>query len=139
VHDLEGDATLAQRGDLTPAALVGESRLDPAQSPRTRARSLTDPQLPRILKAGYKFLTFVLSMEGLHMSLVKVKEKFQVTLPAAIRQKVGVDVGDLLEATVQGKRITFTPKVAVDRYGPFSSAKALVRSLHHESRKLKKR
>lgn len=92
------------------------------------------------------------------MSLVKVKEKFQVTLPAAIRQKVGVDVGDLLEATVQGKRITFTPKVAVDRavveqrlaegledvkkgrvYGPFSSAKALVRSLHQESRKLKKR
>ena len=49
------------------------------------------------------------------MSLVKVKEKFQVTLPAAIRQKAGVDVGDLLEATVQGKRITFTPKVAVDR------------------------
>jgi AbrB family looped-hinge helix DNA binding protein len=97
-------------------------------------------------------------MEELHMPLVKVKEKFQVTLPAAIRQKVGVDVGDLLEATVQGKRIAFTPKVAVDRafveqrlaegledvkkgrvYGPFSSAKALVRSLHHESRKLKKR
>ena len=126
--------------------------------PSTNSRSLTDPRLPPILKGGYKFLTFFLSMEELHMPLVKVKEKFQVTLPAAIRQKVGVDVGDLLEATVQGKTITFTPKVAVDRafveqrlaegledvkkgrvYGPFSSAKALVRSLHHESRKLKKR
>lgn len=92
------------------------------------------------------------------MPLVKVKEKFQVTLPTAIRKKAGVDVGDLLEATVKGKKIMLTPKVAVDRalveerlaegledvkkgrtFGPFASAKALARSLHRETGKLKKR
>ncbi len=92
------------------------------------------------------------------MSLVKVKEKYQVTLPAAVRQKAGVTVGDLLEAKVQGKKITLIPKIAVDRefiekrlaegledikkgrvYGPFSSAKETIRSLHREAKKLKKR
>ncbi len=92
------------------------------------------------------------------MSLVKVKGKYQVTLPASVRQKAGVAVGDLLEAKVEGKKITLMPKVVVDRdfiekrlaegledlkkgrvYGPFTSAKELVRSLHREARKLKKR
>jgi AbrB family looped-hinge helix DNA binding protein len=82
------------------------------------------------------------------VALVKVKEKYQVTLPVSVRQKAGLAVGDLLEAQVQGKKITLTPKVAVDRalvekrlaesfedyrrgrvYGPFSSAKEAVRSL----------
>ncbi len=92
------------------------------------------------------------------MSLVKVKGKYQVTLPASVRQKAGVAVGDLLEAKVEGKKITLMPKVVVDRdfiekrlaegledlkkgrvYGPFTSAKELVRSLHREAKKLKKR
>lgn len=92
------------------------------------------------------------------MPLVKVKEKYQVTLPSAVRQKAGVAVGDLLEARVQGKKITLTPKVAVDRaliekrlaegledlkkgrvYGPFSSAKEAIRSLHREAKKVRKR
>jgi AbrB family looped-hinge helix DNA binding protein len=82
------------------------------------------------------------------VALVKVKEKYQVTLPVSVRQKAGLAVGDLLEAQVQGKKITLTPKIAVDRalvekrlaesfedyrrgrvYGPFSSAKEAVRSL----------
>jgi len=80
--------------------------------------------------------------------LVKVKEKYQVTLPASVRQKTKVAVGDLLEAQVQGRKITLTPKVVVDRafiekrlaesfedfrkgrvYGPFSSAKEVIRAL----------
>jgi AbrB family looped-hinge helix DNA binding protein len=31
------------------------------------------------------------------MALVKVKEKYQLTLPAEIREKAGVAVGDVLE------------------------------------------
>jgi len=90
--------------------------------------------------------------------LVKVKEKYQVTLPAALRRKAGLAVGDLLEAQVQGRKITLTPKAVVDRafvekrlaeglddlkkgrvYGPFSSAREAVRSLHRETKRLKKR
>ena len=87
------------------------------------------------------------------MSLVKVKDKYQVTLPAALRAKAGVSIGDILEAKYKGNKITLTPKGVVDReiaislkeidegktYGPFNSAKDLVRSLKRESRKLKKR
>lgn len=82
------------------------------------------------------------------MPLVKVKEKYQVTLPASVRRKAGVAVGDLLEAKVQGKKITLTPKLVVDRaviekrlaesfedfskgrvHGPFSSAREAIRAL----------
>lgn len=92
------------------------------------------------------------------MPLVKVKEKFQVTLPTEVREKAGVAIGDVLEAKVQGNKITLTPKVVVDRafvekrlaeslddakagrvYGPFGSAKETVRSLRREARRLKKR
>ena len=38
-----------------------------------------------------------------------VKDRFQVTLPTVLRQKAGLVVGDLLEATVRGKTITLTP------------------------------
>ena len=77
------------------------------------------------------------------MPLVKVKEKYQVTLPASVRQRAGVAVGDFLEAKVQGKKITLTPKRVIDRelalaieefkrgrfIGPFRTAKAAVRAL----------
>ena len=87
------------------------------------------------------------------MPLVRVKEKYQVTLPASVRRKAGLAVGDLLEANVEGKKITLTPKSVVDRelalaledvrkgrvYGPFSSAKEVIQSLHREAKKLRKR
>lgn len=92
------------------------------------------------------------------MPLVKVKDKFQVTLPTEVREKAGVAVGDILEAKVDGQKITLTPKVVVDRAmiekrlakgladitagrvsGPFASAKTVIRSLHREARRLKKR
>ena len=82
------------------------------------------------------------------MPLVKVKEKFQVTLPTSVRQKAGVAVGDLLEAQVQGRKITLTPKRVVDRdlalaledfkqgrfIGPFRTAKAAVRALRRAAK-----
>lgn len=49
------------------------------------------------------------------MPLVKIKQKYQVTLPASVRKKAGVAVGDLLEPQVRGKTITLTPKMAIDR------------------------
>ena len=87
------------------------------------------------------------------MALVKVRSKYQVLIPPHVREKVQIRVGDLLEASVERGKITFTPKSIVDReiavalkeidegksYGPFTSAKGLVRSLNRESRKLKKK
>lgn len=81
------------------------------------------------------------------MPLVKVKNKYQVTLPAPLRERVGVAVGDLLETKVEGKKITLTPKTLIDKelhasllaslaeaerkgtIGPFRSARAAIRAL----------
>ena len=51
----------------------------------------------------------------LTLSLVKVKEKFQITLPAEIREKLDLAVGDILEATITGETIMLKPKAVVDR------------------------
>ena len=49
------------------------------------------------------------------MSLVRVKRKHQVTIPAKIRDELALDEGDLLRVEVEGNRIVFTPQVAVER------------------------
>ena len=49
------------------------------------------------------------------LPLVKVKDKFQVTIPAEIREVMRLAVGDILEATIQDKHIVLKPKAIVDR------------------------
>jgi AbrB family looped-hinge helix DNA binding protein len=49
------------------------------------------------------------------MAVVTVKNKFQVVIPRSVREKIGVGVGDLLEARVERGTIIFTPKTLVDR------------------------
>jgi AbrB family looped-hinge helix DNA binding protein len=89
---------------------------------------------------------------GTGMSLVKVKAKYQVTLPSAVREAAGVDVGDLLEAEIRNGKIILTPKSIIDRrvaesledfekgrtYGPFTSADEVIRSLRGNIKKIQK-
>lgn len=84
------------------------------------------------------------------MAIVRVKSKFQVTLPSRIRGQIGLDVGDLLEAKVERGKITLTPKSLLDRelaealedmregrvYGPFSSPEAMKRSLRRNAKRI---
>ena len=84
------------------------------------------------------------------MQLVAVKNKFQIVIPQSLREQIGINIGDLLEAKIERGKITFTPKSVVDRgiaesladfnagrsYGPFRSAGELVASLHKETAKL---
>ena len=49
------------------------------------------------------------------MSIVTVKNKYQVVIPQNVRNKIGINVGDLLEARVERGKITFSPKSVVDR------------------------
>ena len=49
------------------------------------------------------------------MTIVTVKNKYQVVIPQAIRQKLGISRGDVLEAKVERGRITYTPKTVIDR------------------------
>ncbi|MBF0466978.1 MAG: AbrB/MazE/SpoVT family DNA-binding domain-containing protein [Nitrospirae bacterium] len=82
------------------------------------------------------------------MSLVKVKNKFQVTIPTKIREAAHIKEGDLLEVVFQDKTIVFKPKVVLDResveasiaeglkdyreglvFGPFDSVKGFKAAL----------
>ncbi len=49
------------------------------------------------------------------MSLVKVKKKYQVTIPAEIRKELNLKVGDYLEVKAQGTAIILKPKAVIDR------------------------
>ncbi|MBC2715509.1 MAG: AbrB/MazE/SpoVT family DNA-binding domain-containing protein [Desulfobacteraceae bacterium] len=49
------------------------------------------------------------------MPLVKVKDKFQVTIPASIRRDIDLDIGDFLEAEVCEDGILLIPKTVTDR------------------------
>ena len=87
------------------------------------------------------------------MPVVKVKTKYQVTLPTSVRHRVDLKVGDLLDAKVERGKITLTPKGVMTSgiaeglddikkgrvYGPFTSAQELLRSLHREAAKLAKK
>ena len=44
------------------------------------------------------------------MPRIRVKEKFQVTIPTSIRKEAGLVVGDYLEAAVEGRKIVLQPK-----------------------------
>jgi AbrB family looped-hinge helix DNA binding protein len=49
------------------------------------------------------------------MAIVTVKKKYQVVIPQAIREKLGINRGDVLEAKVERGRLTYTPKSVIDR------------------------
>jgi len=87
----------------------------------------------------------------LPMALVAVKNKYQIVIPREVREAVGVEVGDFLEAKAEAGKITFTPKLVVDRgiaesmkdfaaghsHGPFKTHAELNDSLHRESAKIR--
>ena len=41
--------------------------------------------------------------------IVKVRDGYRITIPAAIMQELGITVGDTLDVTVQRGRIILTP------------------------------
>jgi AbrB family looped-hinge helix DNA binding protein len=49
------------------------------------------------------------------MSLVKLKEKGQVTIPAAVRAELAAHIGDVFEVTVANGNIVLKPQEVVSR------------------------
>lgn len=83
------------------------------------------------------------------MELIAVQSKGKIVLPQNIRQQMDLSAGDLLEARVEGGKITLTPKSAVDLaiaegledirtgrvYGPFTTVDQMLTSLKGKRRK----
>jgi AbrB family looped-hinge helix DNA binding protein len=92
------------------------------------------------------------------MPITKVGPKYQVTIPKAVHEQAGLDVGNLVEAEVSREGILLRPKAVVDKHpaiekrlregfddikkgrvhGPFDSAEELVSSLHGGTKPRKK-
>ncbi len=70
------------------------------------------------------------------MPLVRVKEKHQVTIPAEVRKKLNLKVGDYLEVETRGDVILLRPKavVVVDRAKEkaWKRLHALLDQVHHK-------
>ena len=87
------------------------------------------------------------------MPFVTVKKKYQVVIPVAVRKRVGIEVGDLLEAKAGRGKVTFIPKSPIEReiaeglddirkgrmYGPFDTAEEMIRFLHGAGNKGKRK
>lgn len=75
--------------------------------------------------------------------LVRVKTKYQITIPPRVRKSLCLEEGDLLEITQEGTSILLTPKTLIDKrlaaalqdvatkklHGPFRSAKSVIDAL----------
>jgi AbrB family looped-hinge helix DNA binding protein len=46
--------------------------------------------------------------------VTQIRRNFQITLPAIIRKRLGLRIGDLVETTVKGGKIILIPKKAID-------------------------
>lgn len=82
-------------------------------------------------------------MQKIPASLVRVKTKYQITIPPRVRQSLRLEEGDLLEITQDGASIRLTPKTLLDKrltaalqdiaqgkvHGPFRSAKDALKAL----------
>jgi AbrB family looped-hinge helix DNA binding protein len=72
-----------------------------------------------------------MSLKGeLTLPLVKVKEKFQVTIPTELREALHLTVGDILEATIENDTIVLKPKVVVDRKHAWESVIEVMDRVH---------
>jgi AbrB family looped-hinge helix DNA binding protein len=63
------------------------------------------------------------------MSIVIVKNKYQVVIPQRVREKLGITRGDILEAKAERGKITYTPKAVLDRDAVTGQRAGLLRAL----------
>jgi len=87
------------------------------------------------------------------MALVAVKSKYQVVIPQNVREQIGLNVGDLLEARIERGKITFTPQSLVDRgiaegladikegrvHGPYRTASEAMKAFQERTAKVSRR
>jgi len=66
------------------------------------------------------------------MALVRVKGKYQVTIPKEVRRELGLRVGDYLEVEVQGSAILLKPKALLDKDEVLEKLRALLEKLREK-------
>lgn len=57
-----------------------------------------------------KFLNY----KGVYNMVLQIRQNFQITLPAVIRKRLGLHIGDIVETTIKEGRIILIPKRTID-------------------------
>lgn len=70
------------------------------------------------------------------MPQVKIKAKYQVTIPAKIRKELGLEVGDFLEAELEKDRIVLKPQLVMDRAEAWKRFQAVLRQIQRQNKDL---
>jgi AbrB family looped-hinge helix DNA binding protein len=52
------------------------------------------------------------------MSIVKIREKYQVTIPEDVREKIACEVGEYVSVETEGSRIVLKPLVLEEKFSP---------------------
>jgi len=52
------------------------------------------------------------------MGIVKVREKYQVTIPEDVREKIACEVGEYMSVETEGSRIVLKPLVLEEKFSP---------------------
>lgn len=68
------------------------------------------------------------------MPLVKIKEKYQVTLPAEIRERLALKVGDLLEVDLKDNNIVFKQKTLIDKNPAWERLMVVLEKVHQQNK-----
>jgi AbrB family looped-hinge helix DNA binding protein len=69
------------------------------------------------------------------MSIVTVKDKYQVVIPQGLRRQLGLQLGDVLEARVERGKLTYTPKVLIDRLRQLAPTPPELKAMQDEARR----
>ncbi|MBF0424857.1 MAG: AbrB/MazE/SpoVT family DNA-binding domain-containing protein [Magnetococcales bacterium] len=72
------------------------------------------------------------------MASIRVTRRFQVTIPARVREAIPVGIGDMLEAKAEEGRIVFTPVAVVSKRatGRLDALFARIPDRPHEEEKI---
>ena len=70
------------------------------------------------------------------MELVKVKDKYQITIPEDIRKKVHCKIGELLSVALHGNEIVLKPMVVEEKYSEdeLNTLEKLFKSPHNRGK-----
>lgn len=70
------------------------------------------------------------------MPQVKIKDKYQVTIPAQIRKQLGLEVGDLLKAELEDDHIVLKPQLVVDKAQAWKRFQAALLEAREENKEV---
>ncbi|MBI4903308.1 MAG: AbrB/MazE/SpoVT family DNA-binding domain-containing protein [Acidobacteria bacterium] len=69
------------------------------------------------------------------MSIVTVKDKYQVVIPQSVRQQLGINRGDMLEAKVERGKLVYTPKVLIDRLREIAPTPPALKAIQEDAKR----